>query len=149
GWGIAPAPGRARGLAVHESFRSVIAQVAEVSVDNGKIRVHSVTCAVDCGTVVNPLAVEAQIQGAIVYGLSAALHGKISFVGGQAQEGTFHDYPVLGMHEMPKVSVHIMSSKAQMGGIGEPAVAPIAAAVANGIYALTKQRLRVLPLKLA
>jgi isoquinoline 1-oxidoreductase subunit beta len=149
GWGTPPPAGRARGLAVHESFLSVIAQVVEVSVDNGQIRVHAVSCAVDCGTVVNPLGIEAQIQGSIAFGLSAALHGKLTLVGGKVQESNFHDYPVLRMHEMPRVSVHVMQSKEKMGGIGEPATAPIAPAVANAVFALTKQRLRTLPLRLA
>jgi isoquinoline 1-oxidoreductase beta subunit len=148
GWSSPPPAGHARGLAVHESFGSIVAQVAEVSVEHGQIRVHSVTCAVDCGTVVNPLGVEAQVQGSVVYGLSAVLHGKLTLVGGKVQETNFHDYPVLRMYEMPKVSVHIVPSKAKMGGIGEPATAPIAPAVANAVFALTKQRLRSLPLRL-
>jgi isoquinoline 1-oxidoreductase subunit beta len=148
GWGGTPPAGRARGLAVHESFGSIVAEVAEVSVEGGRIRVHAVTCAIDCGTAVNPLAVEAQMQGSIVYGLTAALHGKLTLKGGAVQESNFHDYPMLRMHEMPKVSVHIVSSGAKMGGVGEPAVPPIAPAVANAVYALTKQRLRTLPLRL-
>jgi isoquinoline 1-oxidoreductase subunit beta len=149
GWNTPPEAGRARGLAVHESFGSIVAQVAEVSIEHGKIRVHQVTCAVDCGTVVNPLGLEAQIQGSVAFGLSAALHGKLTFVGGVPQESNFHDYPVVRMYEMPKISVHIVASKAKMGGIGEPATAPIAPAVANAVFALTKQRLRTLPLSLA
>jgi isoquinoline 1-oxidoreductase beta subunit len=148
GWGKPLPAGRARGLAVHESFGSIVAEVAEVSVDQGRIRVHAVTCAIDCGTAVNPLGVEAQMQGSIVYGLSAALHGKLTLKGGEVQESNFHDYPVLRMHEMPKVTVHIMPSTAKMGGVGEPATAPIAPAVANAVYVLTKQRLRSLPLRL-
>ncbi len=148
GWSTPPAAGRARGLAIHESFGSIVAQVAEVSVEDGHIRVHQVTCAVDCGTAVNPLGIEAQVQGSIAFGLSAALHGKLSFVGGAVQETNFHDYPVLRMFEMPRVSVHVMASKAKMGGIGEPATAPIAPAIANAVFALTKQRLRTLPLRL-
>jgi isoquinoline 1-oxidoreductase beta subunit len=147
GWGKAPA-GRGLGLAVHESFGSIVAECAEVSVDKGKIRVHNVTCAVDCGTAVNPLGVEAQIQGSVAFGLTAALHGKLTLQGGAVQESNFHDYPILRMYEMPKVSVHIMPSTAKMGGIGEPATAPIAPAVANAVFALTKQRLRTLPLRL-
>jgi isoquinoline 1-oxidoreductase beta subunit len=149
GWASPPPPGRARGLAVHESFGTIMAQVAEVSVEHGEIRVHAVTCAVDCGTVVNPLGVEAQVQGSVAFGLSAALHGKLTLAGGKVQESNFHDYRVLRMYEMPKVSVHIIQSKAKMGGIGEPATAPIAPAVANAIFALTKQRLRSLPLRVA
>jgi isoquinoline 1-oxidoreductase beta subunit len=148
GWGTKPAAGRARGLAVHESFGSIVAEVAEVSVEGGRIRVHAVTCAVDCGTAVNPLAVEAQMQGSIVYGLSAALHGKLTLQAGAVQESNFHDYPVLRMFEMPKVSVHVIPSGAKMGGIGEPATAVIAPAVANAVFALTKHRLRTLPLRI-
>jgi len=149
GWSTPPPPGRARGLAVHESFGSIVAQVAEVSVDHGQIRVHSVTCAVDCGTAVNPLGIEAQVQGSVVFGLTAALHGKLTFAGGVPQQSNFHDYPMLRMYEMPRVAVHVIPSKARMGGIGEPATAPIAPAVANAVFALTKQRLRTLPLRLA
>jgi len=148
GWGTELAAGRARGLAVHECRGSIVAEVAEVSVEKGRIRVHAVTCAVDCGTAVNPLGIEAQIQGSVVFGLSAALHGKLTLQGGAVQESNFHDYPVLRMHEMPRVSVHIMPSTAKMGGIGEPATAPIAPAVANAVFALTRQRLRTLPLRL-
>jgi isoquinoline 1-oxidoreductase beta subunit len=149
GWGKPAPAGRARGLAVHESFGSIVAEVAEVSVEGGRIRVHQVTCAVDCGTAVNPLGIEAQVQGSIAYGLTAALHGKLTLQGGAVQESNFHDYPVLRMPEMPKVAVHIINSGAKMGGIGEPATAVIAPAVANAVFALTKQRLRALPLRLA
>jgi isoquinoline 1-oxidoreductase beta subunit len=148
GWGTPLPAGRARGLAVHESFGSIVAQVAEVSVEHGHIRVHAVTCAVDCGTVVNPLGLEAQVQGSVAFGLTAALHGKLTFSGGQLQQSNFHDYPILRMYEMPRIAVHVMQSKAKMGGIGEPATAPIAPAVANAVFALTKQRLRTLPLRL-
>ena len=147
GWGTAPPAGRARGMAVHESFGSIVAEVAEVSVDNGVIRVHQVTCAVDCGTAVNPLGIEAQMQSAIAFGLTAALHGKLTLVDGKVQESNFHDYPPLRIFEMPKIAVHIIKSDAPMGGIGEPATAPIAPAVANAVFALTKQRLRSLPLR--
>jgi isoquinoline 1-oxidoreductase beta subunit len=148
GWGTPPPTGRARGLAVHESFGSIIAEVAEVSIDSGRIRVHAVTCAVDCGVPVNPLGIEAQVQGAMVYGLTAALHGKLTIVGGKVVESNFHDYPPLRMFEMPHVDVHLIASGAAMGGIGEPATAPIAPAVANAVFALTKRRLRTLPLQL-
>ncbi len=149
GWGTPAPAGRARGMAVHESFGSIVAEVAEVSVENGVIKVHQVTCAVDCGTAVNPLGIEAQMQSAIAFGLTAALHGKLTFVDGKVQESNFHDYPPLRIHEMPKIAVHIIKSDAPMGGIGEPATAPIAPAVANALFALTKQRLRSLPLRLA
>ncbi|WP_437553404.1 xanthine dehydrogenase family protein molybdopterin-binding subunit [Sorangium sp. So ce367] len=149
GWGTAPAPGRARGLAMHESFGSIIAEVAEVSIEKGRIRVHSVTCSVDCGTAVNPLGIEAQIQGSVAFGLTAALYGKINIAEGKVQESNFHDYPMLRMFDMPRIAVHLIPSKAKMGGIGEPATAPIAPAVANAVFALTKQRLRSLPFRLA
>jgi isoquinoline 1-oxidoreductase beta subunit len=149
GWGTPPAAGRARGLAVHEAFGSIVAEVAEVSVDGGRIKVHAVTAAIDCGTAVNPLGIEAQVQGSIAFGLSAVLHGKLTIEAGKVAESNFHDYPVLRMSEMPAVSVHVIASDAKMGGIGEPATAPIAPAVANAVFALTGQRLRTLPLQLA
>jgi isoquinoline 1-oxidoreductase subunit beta len=147
-WGTPPPAGRARGLAVHESFGSIVAEVAEVSIDQGRIKVHSVTCAVDCGAAVNPLGVEAQVQSCVAYGLTAVLHGKLTVKEGQVRESNFHDYPPLRMFEMPKVEVHIIQSGAPMGGIGEPATAPIAPAVANAVFALTQKRLRSLPLRL-
>jgi isoquinoline 1-oxidoreductase subunit beta len=150
GWGKPPATGRARGLALHQSFGSIIAQVAEVSVEpRNRIRVHRVTCAVDCGLAVNPLGVEAQLQGAVAFGLGAALHSELTFKEGRVRQSNFHDYQVLRMNEMPVVDVHIVKSKAKMGGIGEPGVAPVAPAVANAVFALTGQRLRSLPLRLA
>jgi isoquinoline 1-oxidoreductase beta subunit len=147
GWGTALPKGRARGIAVHESFGSVCAQVAEVSIENGAVRVHRVVAAFDCGLVVNPLTVEAQVQGAIAYGLSAALHGEITFKDGQVQQSNFHNYPVLRMSEMPKVEVHLVPSTADKPtGVGEPGTPPIAPAVANAIFALTGKRPRTLPL---
>ncbi len=150
GWGTPPPAGHARGLAVHESFGSIVAMVAEVSVQNEKIRVHQVTAAVDCGTAVNPLGIEAQLQSCVAFGLTAALYGKLTLKGGEVQQSNFHDYPILRIHEMPKVTVHIMPNdpKVRMGGIGEPGTAVIAPAVANAVYAATKIRLRNLPLNL-
>jgi isoquinoline 1-oxidoreductase beta subunit len=148
GWGTPAPAGRARGLAIHESFGTIVAHVVEVSLDEGQIRVHAVTCAVDCGTALNPLGVDAQMQGAIVFGLSATLHGTLTIKDGQVQQSNFHDYPPLRMFETPKVSVHLIQSGAPLGGIGEPAVAPVAPAVANAVFALTQKRLRSLPLRL-
>ena len=149
GWGKAAPAGRARGLAMHESFGSIIAQVAEVSVDDHKeIQVHKVACAVDCGTAINPLGIEAQVQGAIAFGLSAVLHSELTLKEGRVEQSNFHDYRVLRLPDMPEVSVRVLSSDAKMGGIGEPATAPISAAVANAVFALTRQRLRSLPLRL-
>jgi isoquinoline 1-oxidoreductase beta subunit len=150
GWGKSPVPkGRARGVALHESFDSVCAQVAEVSLEAGAIRVHKVTAAVDCGIAVNPLTIEAQIQSAIVYGLSAALYGRVTLKGGRVEQSNFTDYPVLRIDEMPECSVHIVPSRQAPTGIGEPGTPPIAPAVANAVFALTGKRLRRLPFDLA
>jgi isoquinoline 1-oxidoreductase beta subunit len=149
GWGKALPAGRARGVAVHESFGSFVAQVAEVSADGGAIRVHRVVCAVDCGVAVNPLGVAAQIESGIAFGLGAALYSELRFREGRVQQSNFHDYRVLRLAEMPQVEVHIVPSTAKMGGVGEVAVPPIAPAVANAVFALTGKRLRELPLRLS
>jgi isoquinoline 1-oxidoreductase beta subunit len=149
GWGTALPAGRGRGLAVHESFGTIVAQCAEVSVDGKTIRVHKVAAAIDCGMAVNPLAVEAQVQGSIVYGLTAGLYGEITLKDGKVEQSNFHDYQMLRLPEMPKVEVKIIDSGEKMGGVGEPATPPIIPAVANAVYAITKQRLRTLPLRLA
>ncbi len=150
GWGKAPlAKGRARGVAVHESFGSVCAQVVEVSLDGNTIRVHKVTAAVDCGIAVNPLGVEAQIQSAIAFGLSAALHGKITLKDGRVEQSNFDNYPVLRINEMPECSVHIVPSKEAPTGIGEPGTPPIAPAIANAVFALSGKRLQKLPFDIA
>ncbi|WP_255516445.1 xanthine dehydrogenase family protein molybdopterin-binding subunit [Luteimonas suaedae] len=139
--------GRARGVAVHESFGSFVAQVAEVSVDDGRIRVHRVVCAIDCGVAVNPDGVRAQMESGIVFGLGAALHGTLTLREGRVQESNYHDYRVLRLDEMPRVEVHIVPGTGKMGGAGEPGTPPIAPAVANAVFALTGQRLRELPLR--
>ena len=149
GWGTAAPAGRFRGLAVHESFGSYVAQVAEVSVANNQIRVHRVVCAIDCGTAVNPAGVAAQMEGAVVFGLSAALHDAITLREGKVQQSNFHDYPPLRMYEAPTVEVHIVPSTERPSGVGEPGVPPIAPAVANAVFAATGKRLRRLPLRLA
>jgi isoquinoline 1-oxidoreductase beta subunit len=150
GYGTPLPAGRARGLAVQESFGTICAHCAEVSVDEDKtVRVHSVAAAIDCGTAVNPLAIEAQVQGAIAYGLSAVLHSEVTLSKGQVVQGNFNDYQVLRLPEMPKVTVKVIESGEVMGGIGEPGTPPIFPSVANAVYALTKQRLRSLPLRLA
>jgi len=150
GWGRPPPSGRARGLALHESFGSIVAQVAEASVEpEGDIRVHRVTCAVDCGQPINPLGIEAQIQSGVAFGLGAALHSKLTFRDGRVEQSNFHDYRVLRLDEMPVVDVHIIKSHAKMGGIGEPGTPPIAPAVGNAVFALTGRRLRRLPFELA
>jgi isoquinoline 1-oxidoreductase beta subunit len=146
GWGSALPKGRARGIAVHESFGTVCAQVAEVSLEGNAVKVHRVVAAFDCGLVVNPMTVEAQVQSAIAYGLSAALHGKITFKDGKVEQSNFHDYQVLRMNEMPRVEVHLVPGRMKPNGAGEPGVPPTAPAVANAIFALTGKRVRSLPL---
>jgi len=148
GWGSALPSGRARGVAVHESFGSYVAQVAEVSVEKGEIRVHRVVCAIDCGLAVNPAGVAAQMESGVAFGLGAVLHSALHFKDGRVQESNFHDYQVLRMNEMPRVETHIVASSEKMGGVGEVGVPPIAPAVANAVAKLTGQRLRELPLTL-
>jgi isoquinoline 1-oxidoreductase subunit beta len=146
GWGSPLPKGRARGIAVHESFGSVCAQVAEVSLVEGAPRVHRVVAAFDCGLAVNPLGVEAQVQSAIAYGLGAALFGAITLADGRVQQSNFHDYRVLRLAEMPAVEVHLTGGGDKPTGAGEPATPPIAPAVANALFALTGKRARKLPL---
>jgi isoquinoline 1-oxidoreductase beta subunit len=146
GWGKPLPAGRGRGIAVHESFGSFIAQVAEVSVDRkGAIRVHKVVCAIDCGRIVNPDTIRAQMESGIVFGLSAALHGAITFKNGRVEQDNFDGYPVVRMNESPAIEVHIMPSTEPPGGVGEPGVPPIAPAVGNAVFAATGVRLRALP----
>jgi isoquinoline 1-oxidoreductase beta subunit len=153
-WGqpLAPAADgvpKARGIALHESFGSVVAQVAEVSVGkDGAVRVHRVVCAIDCGFPVNPNLITQQIESAVVFGLSAALHGKVDIEKGQVQPGNFHDYPPLRLDACPVIETHIVPSLAPPEGVGEPGLPPIAPALANALFALTGTRLRHLPLRL-
>ncbi len=148
GWGTPLPAGRARGIAVHESFGSFIAQVAEVSVIDGRIKVHRVVCAVDCGIAVNPAGIAAQMESGIAFGLGAALHSRLDLKDGRVQQSNFHDYQVLRLDEMPQVDVHIVPSTERPGGVGEPGSPPIAPAVGNALAALTGKRLRRLPLQL-
>ncbi|PAU51382.1 xanthine dehydrogenase family protein molybdopterin-binding subunit [Pseudomonas sp. PICF141] len=146
----APLPdGHALGVAVHESFGSYVAQVAEVSQENLAIRVHRVVCAVDCGIAVNPQGIAAQMESGITFGLGFTLHSKLTFKNGQVEQSNYHDYQVLRLNEMPVVEVHIVPSSDKPGGIGEVGVPPVAPAVANAVFALTGQRLRELPLQLS
>lgn len=147
GWGSKPAEGRVRGIAVAEAFGSYVAEVAEISIEKGgRPRVHRVVCAVDCGPTVNPDTIEAQMQGGIVYGLSAALYGDITIDRGRVSQGNFNDYPVVRMNEMPAVEVYIVKSAEKQGGIGEPGVPPIAPALCNAIFTATGERVRKLPI---
>jgi isoquinoline 1-oxidoreductase beta subunit len=149
GWGKPLAAGHALGIGVANNVGSFTAQVAEVSVAQGKLKVHRVVCAVDCGTAVNPAGVTQQIESGIVYGLSAAMKGAITIDKGRVQQGNFHHYDVLRMDEMPKIEVHIIPSTANPAGIGEASVPPIAPAVTNAIFAATGKRVRKLPIELA
>ncbi len=155
GWGQPLTPGKAgekrgRGIALHKSFNTYVAQVAEVTVyPGGRYTVDHVVCAVDCGLAVNPDVVHAQMEGGIGFGLSAALYGQITLRDGEVEQANFPDYPVVRMNEMPKVEVYIVESKEKPTGVGEPGVPPIAPAVANALFDATGQRLRKLPLRLA
>lgn len=142
-------PGRALGVALHQSFGTIVAEVAEVSVQDKQIRVHKVTCAVDCGIAVNPRIIAQQMESAIIFGLSAALYGEITIKDGQIEQRNFNDYPALRMGEAPEIDTIIMKSAESPEGIGEPGTPPIAPAVANAIYSLTGKRLRSLPLRLS
>jgi len=146
GWGSPLPPGRARGMAVHASFGSWCAQIAEVSIEGNAIRVHRVVCAVDCGRAINPETIRAQMEGGVVFGLSAALYGQITLKQGRVQQNNFHDYPVLRMSSMPVIEVHIVPSTAPPSGIGEPGTPLMAAALGNALFSLTGQRVRSLPL---
>lgn len=139
--------GHGHGLAVHASFGSFVAQVAEVSVVDGLPRVHRITAAVDCGTVVNPLTVEAQVQGSVIYALSALFYGEITLKQGRVQQQNFHQYQVLRLNEAPVVDVHIIASGDKMGGIGETGVPPTFGAVLNGLFAVTGKPIHKLPLR--
>lgn len=148
GWSAKPAEGVFRGIAVAESFGSYVAQVAEVSVSPaGKVSVKRVVCAVDCGQVVNPDTVRAQMEGGIVYGLTAALYGEITVKAGRIEQKNFTDYKMLRMNEMPDVEVYILPSNEKHGGVGEPGTPPIAPAVCNAIFAATGKRVRSLPIR--
>jgi isoquinoline 1-oxidoreductase beta subunit len=144
GWGKST-----QGLALVNNLGSFTAEVAEIEIQNGKMRVVRVTCAVDCGRVVNPAIVKQQIESGIVYGLTAALKGRITIDKGRAQESNFDKYDMLRINEMPKIEVHIVNSEHEPGGIGEASVPPIAPAVANAIFAATGKRIRSLPIRAA
>ena len=147
GWGSPLPQGVHRGVAITTCFGSFVAQVAEVSMDaNGKPRVQRIVAAVDCGRTVNPDVIHRQVEGAIVYGLSAAMYEKITFKNGRVEQSNFTDYPMLRMDEMPKVEVHIVPSTEAPGGIGEPGLPAATPAVINAIFAATGKRVRALPI---
>ena len=146
GWGT-PAPvGRFRGIALMEGYDTYMAQVAEISVKDKQITVHKVTVVADLGRMVNPDTVQAQIQSSVVFGLSAALNNQITLDKGRVQQGNFGDYPILRMYEAPVIDITVVASTEKPGGIGEPATALIAPAVANALFAATGKRVRNLPL---
>jgi isoquinoline 1-oxidoreductase beta subunit len=139
--------GHGRGIAVHESFKSFVAQVAEVSLDeSGSLRVHRVCCAIDCGRMVNPDIIAAQIESGVAFGLSAALYGAITLKDGRVEQSNFDSYPMLRLDAMPRVEVHIVKSAEKPGGVGETGVPPVAPAVANALFAATGARVRTLPM---
>jgi isoquinoline 1-oxidoreductase beta subunit len=148
-WGTALPDGWGRGIAHHSTWGvTPVAQVAEVSVgQDGAVRVHRVVCAIDCGTVINPDMVEAQMEGGIVFGLSAVLKGEITLENGRVQQSNFHDYPILRMDEMPEIEVHIVPSDGRPSGVGEMGVPPIIPAVVNAVFAATGKRIRRLPIR--
>jgi isoquinoline 1-oxidoreductase beta subunit len=145
-WSEGAPAGRGRGVAIHDSFGSIVAEIAEVSVQGSDVRVHKVWCAIDCGFAVHPEGVKAQMESAINYGLTAALYGEITFTDGKVDQSNFHDYQILRLNEAPEIHVTIVNSNERMGGAGEPGTPPIAPAVVNAIYAATGKRIRKLPI---
>ena len=133
---------------MHESFHSYVAEVAEISVADGKLKVERVVCAVDCGVAVNPDMVRAQMESGIIFGLSAALYGEITLRNGQVDQSNFHDYRIVRLPETPKIEVYIVPSSAKPTGVGEPGVPPLAPAVANAVYAATGKPVRRLPIRI-
>ncbi len=147
GWGTAVPAGRARGIAMVECFGTIVAQVAEVEVaQDGALKVHRITSAADCGRAVNPDGFRAQIEGGIVFGLSAALSGKITIRGGSVEQQNFSDYPVVRLADCPAIEVYIQESDSPLGGAGEPGTPPVAPALTNAIFAATGVRIRELPI---
>ena len=146
-WGKPLPAGHGRGIAVHESFKSFVAQVAEVSLDqSGALQVHRVCCAIDCGRIVNPDTIAAQMESGVAFGLSAALYGAITLKTGRVEQDNFDSYPMLRLDAMPKVEVKIIGSREKPGGVGETGVPPVAPAVANALCAAVGARVRSLPL---
>ncbi|HIL44845.1 MAG TPA: xanthine dehydrogenase family protein molybdopterin-binding subunit, partial [Candidatus Thioglobus sp.] len=147
GWGKKLLAGHTMGIAVVEDKGSVCAQVAEISIEQSQVQIHRIVCALDCGQVIHPGIVESQTVGSVVFGLTAALYGEINIKKGRVVQSNFHDYPLLGIHEMPDVEVYLVDSNDEPGGAGEPAVPPVAPAVTNAIFAATGKRIRSLPIK--
>jgi CO/xanthine dehydrogenase Mo-binding subunit len=149
-WGKSLGPNRGRGIACAASFGSFAAHVAEVEIgSDGALHVHRVVCAIDCGAIVNPDIIAAQMEGAVVYGLSAALEAEITIDKGGVAQSNFHDYPLLRIADMPRVEVHIVPSSEKPGGAGEPGTPPVAPALVNALFAANGKRVRKLPIKRA
>jgi CO/xanthine dehydrogenase Mo-binding subunit len=146
GWGKALPQGVFEGIAVHKSFDSYVAEVCRVSVSGSEIKIHEVFCVVDCGRVIHPENVKAQIESGVVYGLSAALYGEVDFADGSVVQGNFNDYPVLRHDACPVMVTEILESTAEPTGVGEPGTPPIAAALCNALFKATGKRIRTLPL---
>ena len=145
GWGSGLLEEHTRSIALHASFKSTVAHVVEVSVDAGNVRVHKVHCAIDCGRYVNPNIIRQQMEGAVIFGLSAALHEQIFLKDGAVINSNFHDYRVARLSESPEMFVSIIENDEAPGGVGEPGVPPVAPALCNAIYAATGKRIRRLP----
>jgi isoquinoline 1-oxidoreductase subunit beta len=146
GWGTALPVGRARGIALHESFGSIVGQVVEATLENGVPRVHRVVCVIDCGSVVNPGIIAQQVESSVVFGLTAALYGRIDIKLGEVQQTNYPSYRMLGLAQAPKVQTYIVPSSLPPTGVGEPALPPVAPALANALFVLNGNRLRTLPL---
>jgi isoquinoline 1-oxidoreductase beta subunit len=147
GWGTPMPPGKGRGVSVIFGFGSYVAQVAEVAVGkDGRVRVERVVCAVDCGSIVNPDTVKAQMQGGVIFGITGALYGEVTLKGGRVEQSNFDNYQVLRIDEAPALEVYLVDSTAAPGGMGEPGTAAIAPAVVNAVFAATGKRLRKLPI---
>ena len=146
GWGTDAPEGRARGLAIHESFNTIVGQVAEVSMEDNQVKVHRVVVAVDCGTAINPDVIRAQMEGGVGFGLGSIMAEELTLTGGEVDQANFDSYTPLRINQMPAVEVHIVASTAKPTGVGEPGVPPIGPAVANAIFAATGRRIRSLPL---
>jgi isoquinoline 1-oxidoreductase subunit beta len=148
GWGRPGKIGQGRGIAYHSCFGTEVAEVAEISLDKGTgtIRVHRIVCAIDCGPVVNPAIVQANVAGAIIMGLSAALKEEMTFSRGGAASANFYNYQELRMDQAPAIEVHIVKGKTTLGGVGEPGLPPAAPAVANALYNAAGIRMHRLPM---
>ena len=147
GWGTPAPAGRGRGIALVESFGSIVAEVAEVEIVDGRVKVHRVCAAVDCGDVINPDTATAQVEGGIIFGLSAAVFNEVTIAEGRVAQTNFNDLPMPKLADAPSVSVEFIRSGAPLGGLGEPGVPPIAPAIANAVFALTGKRVRSLPVR--